>query len=375
MMVVNSPGFERHLDTELMEAGLKLVGSTSNLAEAVGMVRDTRPSVVLVQSGKAEESAVRQIVIDNPTTKVIVLSSGQDRTQIFSMLRGGASGYLSLDRPPETIVAALETLLRSRRDRSPDLEGELPQALPEEETKLRLNKIVSSPARLKSVFQPILNLKTGQVAGFEALARFPSDPWRAPAEWFHDARKVGLSEELELAAARAALGNVHTIPARAFLALKVSDRTAASAQMLSLLESAPIERVVLQITHLHPKARLVVDPELKRLRARGLRLCLDDTRARHADLAHLLTLVPDFIKLDHSITHELHADPARRAVAFGLKSFAQEMGAELIGVGIESQAELSAVRDDLGAPLGQGFYLGAPPEITAQSARKRVKTK
>src|SRR5437763_1885854 len=64
--------------------------------------------------------------------------------------------------------------------------------------------VLSLPDGVVPVFQPLVSLTTGQVAGFEALARFPHPPARRPDEWFAVAQRVGLGPELEARAVRAA---------------------------------------------------------------------------------------------------------------------------------------------------------------------------
>ena len=71
------------------------------------------------------------------------------------------------------------------------------------------------------VFQPVLELATGRVAGYEALARMPDGPFRPPDQWFNQAHRAGLGAALEAAALRAALP-CHGRPERTFLALNVS---------------------------------------------------------------------------------------------------------------------------------------------------------
>ena len=60
-------------------------------------------------------------------------------------------------------------------------------------------------ARIRTVFQPIVELATGRAGGYEALARFDAEPRRGPDEWFAQAHRVGLGAELEALALRAAL--------------------------------------------------------------------------------------------------------------------------------------------------------------------------
>jgi EAL domain-containing protein (putative c-di-GMP-specific phosphodiesterase class I) len=65
--------------------------------------------------------------------------------------------------------------------------------------------LLSLPDGIVPVFQPLVSLQTGEVAGYEALARFPHPPARRPDEWFATATRCGLGHELERRAVEAAL--------------------------------------------------------------------------------------------------------------------------------------------------------------------------
>ena len=84
------------------------------------------------------------------------------------------------------------------------------------------------------VFQPVVELATGRAGGYEALARFEREPRRGPDEWFAQAHRVGLGEELEALALRAALA-VPGRPEGTFLALNVSPRALLSAPVRAAL--------------------------------------------------------------------------------------------------------------------------------------------
>jgi EAL domain-containing protein (putative c-di-GMP-specific phosphodiesterase class I) len=100
------------------------------------------------------------------------------------------------------------------------------------------------------------------------------------------------------------------------------------------------------------------------LRRGGARLAVDDVGAGHASLRHILQLDPDLIKLDVSLTRDIERQRSQRAMASALVTFAREVGASVIAVGIETEAELEVIRE-LGVPLGQGYYFGRPdsPEL------------
>ena len=76
-------------------------------------------------------------------------------------------------------------------------------------------------------------------------------------------------------------------------------------------------------------------------------------------LEQVLHLRPEVIKMDYFITHDIHRDSTRRAMAAGLTGIAADIGGRVVAEGIESVAELDAVVE-AGIPLGQGYLLGAP---------------
>jgi EAL domain-containing protein (putative c-di-GMP-specific phosphodiesterase class I) len=100
------------------------------------------------------------------------------------------------------------------------------------------------------------------------------------------------------------------------------------------------------------------------MRGRGIRLAVDDAGSGFASLRHILQLAPDIIKIDNALTRNVYKDPARRALAAGLISFAAELGATIIAEGIETREELDALRA-LGVRYGQGFFVGRPGSIAA----------
>jgi len=174
------------------------------------------------------------------------------------------------------------------------------------------------------------------------------------------AADVGLLEELELAAIREAVARLELLPSPTYLSLNLSPATARSADFEASLLGLPGERTVLEITeHARVPDYLALRQALAHFRAGGVRLAIDDAGAGFASLRHILHLEPDIIKLDISITRNVDADRSRRALAAALASFGEEMGIELVAEGIETQAELEALRA-LGVGHGQGYFIGRP---------------
>lgn len=208
------------------------------------------------------------------------------------------------------------------------------------------------------VLQPIVDLASGEVVGVEALARFSDG--RSPDRWFAEAASVGLGTALELAAVQAALARIDELPSTASLNVNVSAATAGADALAAMLETVPAGRVVLEITEHVPVTDYPgLGAALARLRARGVRLAIDDAGAGFASLHHVLELKPDVVKLDASLVRGIDSKAEHRALVSALVSFAKETSCALIAEGIETAGELAAARE-VGVGCAQGFHLGMP---------------
>ena len=220
------------------------------------------------------------------------------------------------------------------------------------------------------VFQPIIDLQTGRVNGVESLARLTAEPRRTPDLWFIEATNVGLGVELELMAIKEALLQLDLLPPSVYMSVNASPATAASPALAQVLERTPLHRVVLEVTeHDAVTDYEVLIASLKDMRARGLRLAVDDMGSGYANLRHILELHPDVIKLDVALTRGIDLDTPRRALAASFASFAREIGAKIVAEGMETKAEYETIKD-LGVHLGQGYYLARPGPLPLPAGLK-----
>jgi EAL domain-containing protein (putative c-di-GMP-specific phosphodiesterase class I) len=218
------------------------------------------------------------------------------------------------------------------------------------------------------VFQPIFDLRTLEIVGAEALARFSEEAHGPPEVWFADAAAVGLLPDLEFAAVRSAIRHIDEVPAEAYLTVNVSPETAMTPAFMEAVEST-VDRLVIEITEHAPVEDYdALNDALKPFRSAGGRLAVDDAGAGFSSLRHILRLAPDFIKLDGALTRGIDADRTRRALASALISFASEIGVPIIAEGIETQEEVDALRA-LEVTCGQGFFLGPPGPLPLPAAR------
>ncbi len=224
----------------------------------------------------------------------------------------------------------------------------------------RIEQILSGSS-LSMVYQPIFDLHQGKVAGFESLARFSATPVRSPDLWFNDAHAVGLGIELELRAIELALSALPHFQDGVDLAVNASPDTVLDHRLAHMLDELPsLEHVVLEITeHSAVERYEAIGARLKAYRERGLRIAVDDAGAGYASFRHILNLGPDRIKLDMSLTRDINADPARRALAAALIHFSADTGSQLIAEGVETAAEVATLLE-LGVAKAQGYFLGRP---------------
>jgi EAL domain-containing protein (putative c-di-GMP-specific phosphodiesterase class I) len=137
-------------------------------------------------------------------------------------------------------------------------------------------------------------------------------------------------------------------------------------------------RVVVEVTERFGGRRVSVLKSLRRLRAQGFKLALDDVGTGNAGLEMLREVGPEFVKLDRSIVAAAREESNARAVLLAMATFARQTGAYVIAEGIEDDALLDWVRTihdtlprDAGTMIqgGQGYGLGRPsPEVPAAGA-------
>ena len=218
------------------------------------------------------------------------------------------------------------------------------------------------------VFQPIVALGSGSTIGYEALTRFADGT--PPDRMIADAHSVGLGIDLETACLAAALEAARALPQEAWLGLNASpDMILHSTELAALLARQP-RRIVLEVTE-----HVEIDdyPGVRRAIAGfgpTVSLAVDDAGAGFASLRHVVELVPQFLKLDISLVHQVDRDLSRQAMIAGLSQFATRAGCEVIAEGIEDPAELEMLLE-LGVPFGQGYLLGRPEPFLAVSGNAK----
>ena len=216
------------------------------------------------------------------------------------------------------------------------------------------------------VYQPIVDLQTGAVRGFEALARGPQGgELERPDLLFAAAREAGRLAELDwLCRLRAVeVADASALQAPLSLFVNVEPETAGAKPPAHLAED--YERLTARpgiMWEITERALTARPAELLRsveeLRANGAGIALDDVGADVRSLALLPLLAPDVVKLDLRLIQQRPTEEIA-AIVNAVAAYREETGAAIIAEGIETQAHLDMARA-AHADLGQGWMLGRP---------------
>jgi diguanylate cyclase (GGDEF)-like protein/PAS domain S-box-containing protein len=226
-------------------------------------------------------------------------------------------------------------------------------------------KEVLAAGSVRSAFQPIVDLATGAVVAYEALARGPLGPLESPVALFGAARRCDLLVELDEACRTAAIRGATDLglldPLTIFVNVEPEVvENAAFTELVAILDAAPgTLRVVLEITERALAARPAeLLRTVERVRSMGWGIALDDVGADPASLAFMSLLRPDVVKLDLSLIQGV-ASPQVAEVMNSVNAYAERSGALILAEGIEDTRHLTSALA-LGATLGQGWMFGRP---------------
>ena len=228
--------------------------------------------------------------------------------------------------------------------------------------------VILRERQVHSVFQPLVDLATESIIGFEALARGPVGPLASPDRLFAAARSAGRLQELDELCRRTAITGAAaagiTAPLTLFVNVEPEALDLASLADLALLtdQTGRGPQLVLEITE---RALAFQPAELfgavQRLREAGWRIALDDVGADDLSLAFMPLLRPDVIKLDMQLVQS-RPDAAIAQIMNAVNAYAEQSGCLLLAEGIETRRHL-AIATSLGAQVGQGWLFGKPSPV------------
>src|SRR5688572_195720 len=225
--------------------------------------------------------------------------------------------------------------------------------------------------RVSSVYEPIVDVATKTVFGYEALARGPvGTDLHSPAVLFDAAEEHRLVFELDCLCRQSGLAGAVGLPEGTHLFLTVRptaihDPHFRPDAVIRTLERSGLSprNVVFEISERESIANFTAFREIRdEYKSLGFRFALDDTGAGYASLQAVIELAPDFVKVDRSFVAGVDTDRAKQTLVRALQSVADGIGAQLVGEGLDTLEELEML-GKLNIPFGQGWLFGKPTPL------------
>ncbi len=228
--------------------------------------------------------------------------------------------------------------------------------------------------RLHLAFQPLIELATGKVSGFEALARWDNGGSRSisPTEFIPIAEDSGLIVPLGQWAIAKAASTIaewdakNGAPVDCYFSVNVSaiqlvrDDVAAVVRQALAANAIGGERLMIELT----ESAIIGDPDLalsvlSELKALSTRVAMDDFGTGYSNLAYLQRLPLDVLKIDRSFVDHMVDDRDKVAIVRTIQSLAEAMGMKTTAEGVET-ADQARLLSALGCDFGQGFLFAHP---------------
>lgn len=245
-------------------------------------------------------------------------------------------------------------------------------------TKLQAVRRLLQEGRIEPVFQPIWDLDTHSLLGYEGLSRPHEDyDLSGPQQAFEIAEQFGHAADLDALCRNHLLSAASDLPKETLLFLNLSPyslthQAFSPLTLIREIESAGIakERVVFEITEKSDVAVEAIAEAVVALRLHGLSVAMDDVGAGNNGLSMLRKVPVDYVKIDRGVILAAAAGGTGRAALMAILAFASASGAVVIAEGIEDEGMFAVVRDVASQTIlrgkpglihgVQGFLFGFP---------------
>lgn len=231
-------------------------------------------------------------------------------------------------------------------------------------------------------FQPIIDLFTGDIFGYELLTR-SKNHFRNPTALFRKAEEAGLTWELEFACRTEALKKISTLPpefkSKHFF-INVNPHTFSTPEFSSGFSRWELDQldidyrnIVIEITESSTVDDYsLFEEQIRHYVGEGFHVALDDFGAGHSGLITLVAMTPHFLKLDMALIQNIHIHAYKQKLVHAISTFSSGVETYMIAEGIEKYEELKTVFR-LGARYAQGFLFSRPepmpPVLTLDDRR------
>jgi len=362
LLIDDEPQVRHAYARVLRSQGIKVLELPDGRDLGDALTKDTFDAVVsdICMPGPSGIDVLRTVHRVDPDLPVVLVTAGGDLRSAVEAVEHGAHRYLLKPVPPAVLGSVVTDAVRIRRlaamqRRAFELYGSA--AVENGDLPERFERAL---ATLHMAFQPIVGWGERSVYAHEALVRCEEPTLKSPDLLLAAADKLGRGLELGRLIRRQVAEKLATTSGCVFVNLHPRDLDDPELTSSDSPLSRYARRVVLEVTE---RASLESATDLRarlnRLRALGFRLAIDDLGAGYAGLTWFTTIEPDVVKLDMSLTRNLHQEPTKRRLIKSMTALCGELGILVVAEGVELAEERDALVE-LGCDLLQGYLFARP---------------
>jgi len=321
--------------------------------------------------------AVEQLIGDRLGISDLILAGETGRNEIMVLkARGTGIGYPHLKTPPKLLIGTAAALCNP----TIGAETQIRDAMEQARTDAVLNEKIGArrrrqklfelvlEGRIRSVYEPIVEVSTRTVFGYEALARGPEgSEFHSPAALFSSASEEDFIFQLDRLCRTSGLDGARDFPSGAKLFLNIRPTTIydpnfRSEALRRTLDGCGLtpNDLVLEISEQESISNFDIFREIRDYYGNlGFQMAMDDVGSGYASLESVIELSPEFVKVDRAFVTGIDQDLNRQEMLRALHAVSEKIGARIVGEGLDTLEELEML-GSLGIPFGQGWLFGKP---------------
>jgi EAL domain-containing protein (putative c-di-GMP-specific phosphodiesterase class I)/ActR/RegA family two-component response regulator len=304
--------------------------------------------------------AIRGRDLDVP---VVFMTGSPDLKTAVEAVEHGAFRYLVKPFDGKELVdlvgraGTMHRLARVRREAADEIDGK-----PIGDRAGLETRFASGLDQMRMAMQPVLSWRHRTVFGYEALLRTEEPTLRNPVDFIDAAERLNRTTELGRRVRKRIASQLTDLPPSAslFVNLHPSDLVDEELWAADGALTAFAPRVVLEVTERAALDQVPgVGAGIRRLRALGFRLALDDLGAGYAGLSSFAQLEPEIVKVDMSLVRGIHESDMKQKLFRSFATLCHDLNTEIIAEGVENVQERDCLTS-LGGDLYQGFLFARP---------------
>jgi diguanylate cyclase (GGDEF)-like protein len=216
--------------------------------------------------------------------------------------------------------------------------------------------------QFRTVYQPIMDLNSEKIAGYEVLTRGPDGSFESPADFFRICIENNILTTVDLQCLQLCLEDAPNVGRNMRLHVNLFPSTLLETPVENLIKLFPQERngttYCLEIS----EQQFITEPGYLReainaLKQAGILVAIDDVGFGRSSLETLILLEPDLVKVDRKYVSGISVEPSKARLLRRLANVAKSLGAEIVAEGIEDRNDLPLLKE-MGINYGQGFLWG-----------------